>query len=192
MASNPVTKVTEEQYLEMDRAAEIRSEFLDGEMIAMSGGSMRHAQLQANLIGEFFAALRGADCRVYGSDFRVRVSKTRMYAYPDVSVVCGKPLLADEHQDILLNPKVIFEVLSPSTEKHDRGLKFRHYRTIDSLTDYVLVDQDQVRIEQYSREADSTWTLHDYQKADEGLKIASISVSLPLSRIYDRVELPAG
>ena len=156
MASNPVTKVTEEQYLAIDRAAEFRSEFLDGEMIAMSGGSMRHAQLQANVIGELFAALRGGDCRVYSSDFRVRVSKTRMYAYPDVSVVCGKHALADERQDILLNPVVIFEVLSPSTEKYDRGVKFRYYRTIDSLTDYVLVDQDQVRIERYCHETDNT------------------------------------
>jgi Uma2 family endonuclease len=189
VASNPVTKVTEEQYLALDRAAEIRSEFLDGEMIAMSGGSMRHAQLQANVIGELFEALRGRDCRVYSSDFRVRVPKTRMYAYPDVSVVCGKPVLADERQDILLNPVVIFEVPSPSTEKYDRGVKFRYYRTIDSLADYVLVDQDQVRIEQYSR-ADNTWTLRDYQSLQEELTIASIDVSLALSRIYDRVELP--
>jgi Putative restriction endonuclease len=89
-----LTRVTEEQYLAIDRAAEFRSEFLDGEMIAMSGGSMRHAQLQANVIGELFAALRGSDCRVYSSDFRVRVSRTRMYAYPDALVVCGKPLLS--------------------------------------------------------------------------------------------------
>ncbi len=190
MASNPVTKVTEEQYLAIDRAAEFRSEFLDGEIIAMSGGSMRHADLQANVIGELFAAFRGSDCRVYSSDFRVRVSKTRMYAYPDVSVVCGRPVLADDRQDILLNPTIIVEILSPSTENYDRGVKFRHYRTIDSLKDYVLVDQDQVRIEQYSRETDNTWTLHDHEKLEDELKIASIGVSLLLSRIYDRVELP--
>ena len=190
MASNPVTKVTEEQYLAIDRAAEFRSEFLDGEMIAMSGGSMRHADLQANLIGELFAALRGSDCRVYSSDFRVRVSKTRMYAYPDVSVVCGRPVLADERQDILLNPVVIFEILSPSTEKYDRGVKFQHYRTIDSLKGYILVAQDAVRVEHYTRCDDNTWTLRDHQTLQEELKIASIGVSLPLSRIYDRIELP--
>src|ERR1700692_2888003 len=155
----------------MDRAAEFRSEFVDGEMIAMSGGAMRHAQLQANVIGELFAALRGSNCRVYSSDFRVRVSKTRMYAYPDVSVVCGKPVLADERQDILLNPVVIFEVLSPFTEKYDRGVKFQHYRSVDSLKDYVLVDQDRVRVEYYTRQATDTWTLHDYQKLDDELKI---------------------
>jgi Uma2 family endonuclease len=190
VASNPVTKVTEEQYLAMDRAAEFRSEFLDGEIIAMSGGSMRHADVQANVIGELFAALRGSDCRVYSSDFRVRVSKTRMYAYPDVSVVRGKPVLADERQDVLLNPAVIFEILSPSTEKYDRGVKFQHYRTIDSLKDYILVGQDAIRVEHYTRGDDNTWTLHDNQRLEEELKIASIAVSLPLSRIYDRVELP--
>jgi Uma2 family endonuclease len=138
-----------------------------------------------------FAALRGSDCRVYSSDFRVRVSKTRMYAYPDVSVVCGRPVLADERQDILLNPIVIFEILSPSTEKYDRGVKFQHYRTIDSLKGYILVAQDAVRVEHYTRCDDNTWTLGDHQTLQEELKIASIGVSLPLSRIYDRIELPA-
>jgi Uma2 family endonuclease len=126
---------------------------------------------------------------VFGSDFRVRVSR-RMYTYPDVSVVCGKALLADERQDVLLNPAAIFEILSPSTEQYDRGVKFRQYRTIDSLKDYVLVDQDQVRIEQYSRETDNTWTLHDHEKLEDELKLAFMGVSLPLGRIYDRVELP--
>jgi Uma2 family endonuclease len=190
VASNPVTKVSEEQYLALDRAAEFRSEFIDGEIVAMSGVSMRHARLQQNISVGLDTPLRDRGCEVFGSDFRVRVSH-RMYAYPDVSVVCGEPRLADERQDVLLNPVAIFEVLSPSTEKYDRGVKFQHYRTIESLKDYVLVDQDQVRIEHYSRETDNTWTLHDHEKLDDELKITSIGVSLPLSRIYDRVELPA-
>ncbi len=182
--------ITEEQYLAIDRAAEFRSEFLDGEMVAMSGVSMRHARLQQNISAGLDTPLRDRGCEVFGPDFRVRVSR-RMYAYPDVSVVCGEPRLADERQDILLNPVAIFEVLSPSTEKYDRGVKFQHYRTIDSLKDYILVDQDQVRIEHYSRDIDNTWTLHDHEKIDDELKISSIGVSLPLSRIYDRVEFPA-
>ncbi len=181
--------VTEEQYLALDRAAEVRNEFLDGEMIAMSGGSMRHARLQQNISSELYICLRGTQCEAFGPDFRVRVSR-RMYAYPDVSVVCGKPILADERQDILLNPVVIFEILSPSTEKYDRGVKFQLYRTIDFLKNYVLVDQNQVRIEHYSRETDNTWTLHDHDKLHDEVEIASLGVSLPLNRIYDRVELP--
>jgi len=189
MASNPVTKVTEEEYLAIDRAAEMRSEFLEGEMLAMSGGSMRHAVLQRNILGELYTALRGSNCQPFGPDFRVRVSPGRMYAYPDVLVVCGKPLLVDERQDILLNPTAIFEVLSPSTERYDRGVKSQYYRGIESLRDYVLVEQNQIRIEQYSRGEGNVWTLRDYQRLEEELRIDSIQVSLPLSRIYEGVEI---
>ena len=189
MASNPVTKVTEEEYLAIDRAAEMRSEFLEGEMFAMSGGSMRHARLQGNIYFEIHNALRGSNCQPFGSDFRVRVSPGRMYAYPDVLVVCGKPLLVDERQDILLNPTVIVEVLSPSTERYDRGVKSQYYRGIESLRDYVLVDQNQVRIEHYSRGDANVWTLRDYQRQEEELRIDSIRISLPLARIYEGVEI---
>lgn len=190
MASHPITKVTEEEYLANDRAAEMRSEFLEGEMIAMSGGSMRHARLQRNILGELYAALRGTECEAFGSDFRVRVSPGRMYAYPDVLVVCGKPLLVDERQDVLLNPAVIFEVLSPSAEHYDRGVKFRYYRGIESLRDYILVDQNQIRIEQYTRGDANTWTLRDHQQREEELRIDSIQVLLPLARIYEGTEIP--
>jgi Uma2 family endonuclease len=188
LASNPVSKLTEEQYLAIERAAEFKSEFLDGEMFAMSGVSMRHSALERNILGELYNALRGRECEVFPSNLRVRVS-SRMYTYPDISVVCGKPVLADEHQDNLLNPAVIFEILSPSTEKYDRGVKFQHYRTIESLREYILVDQSQVRIECYSRQPGNTWTLRDYQRLEEELVIDSVGVSIPLSRIYDRVEL---
>ncbi len=189
MSSSPVTKLTEQEYLALDRAAEFRSEFLDGEMFAMSGGSMRHARLQRNLITELTVSLRGRNCEAFGSDFRVRVS-ARMYTYPDITIVCGKPLLADERQDVLLNPSVIFEGLSPSTEKYDRGLKLQCYRTIDPLREYILVNQDEVRIEQYTRQPDNTWNLRDSIGLDSELRLDSIGVSLPLRSIYDSVELP--
>jgi len=190
MASNPITKLTEQEYLAIDRAAEVRSEFFDGEMWAMSGGSMRHSRLAMNISGELYNALRGGNCQAFTSDLRVRVMPRRMYAYPDVTVVCGKPLLADDRQDILLNPTVIFEVLSPTTEKYDRGTKFRYYLTIDSLKDYILVDQFAMRVEQYTRGTEGAWTFRAYQQPEEAVKIDSIGVSLPLARIYDRVELP--
>jgi Uma2 family endonuclease len=189
MASNPVTKVSEEQYLAIDRGAEVRGEYLDGEMWAMSGGSMRHAGLQANIVGELVAALRGSDCQVFTSDLRVRVLPGRMYAYPDVTVVCGKPVPADDHQDILLNPAVIFEVLSPSTEKYDRGIKFQYYLSLETLKDFILVDQSKVRVEHYARGSAGAWTFRAYEQLQDELKIDSIGVSLALSRIYDRVEL---
>jgi Uma2 family endonuclease len=139
----------------LDRAAEARSEFLAGEMFAMSGAAMQHGRLQRNLITQLTVSLGGGPCEAFGSDFRMRVSG-RMYAYPDVLVVCGKPALADEHQDVVLNPVVIFEVLSPSTETYDRGLKFLHYRSIEFLREYILVNQNQVLVEQYTRQADNT------------------------------------
>ena len=174
----------------MDRAAEFRSEFLDGEIIAMSGGSERHSGVKVNLVIEVGTVLRGSSCRAFDSDLRVRVSP-RMYAYPDLTVACGKTMWADERRDILLNPTAIFEVLSPSTEYYDRGVKFQHYREIESIQDYILVAQDQIRIEQYTRGDANTWTLHDYQLPGDVLRIESIGVSLPLAAIYERIEFPA-
>jgi Uma2 family endonuclease len=188
MASNPVSKLSEEQYLAIERAAEFKSEFMDGVMYAMSGGTMRHSALARNILMEMHAMVRGGECQTFGSDLRVRVSG-RMYAYPDVSVVCGKPQLADEQKDILLNPIVIFEVLSPSTELYDRGLKFQLYRSIPSLREYILVDQNKVQIEHYVRQDSSAWTLRDHQGLEQELKLDSIGVSLPLRLIYDGVDL---
>lgn len=187
MASQPITKVSAEEYLALDRAAEVRSEFLDGEMIAMSGGSANHSTLKVNLTREISTILLGSSCQVFNSDLRIRVS-SRMYAFPDLTVVCGKPQLADGRRDILLNPKVIFEVLSPSTERYDRGLKLHHYRAIETLQDYVLVSQDQILIEQYTRGEAGVWSFRDYQTAEDTLLIPSIGVSLALARIYERVE----
>ena len=114
-----------------------------------------------------------------------------MYTYPDISVVCEKPVLADDYQDVLLNPIVIFEVLSPSTERYDRGLKLQRYRTIATLQDYILVSQNELRVEQYTRQENNLWVLRDYETLDQELNIASIGVSLPLRAIYNRVEFPA-
>jgi Uma2 family endonuclease len=182
--------MTAEEYLALDRAAEFPSEFLDGEIIAMSGGSPRHSRLKVRLVMEVGTALRGTSCELFGSDLRLRVS-SRMYTYPDLTVVCGDLMLVDEREDILLNPTVIFEVLSPSTEYYDRGVKFQHYRGIESLPDYILVAQDQLRIEQYTRGDANTWTLRDYQRSSDVLLIASIGVSLPLAAIYERIEFSA-
>lgn len=187
MASNPTSRLTEEQYLALERAAEFRSEFVDGEMFAMSGGSMRHSQLERNILSALDAVLIDTECQVFTSNFRVRVSE-RMYTYPDVSVVCGEPVLADGYQDTLINPIVIFEVLSPSTELYDRGLKFQYYRTVPSLKEYILVDQNHTRVEQYVRGDGDTWVFRDYQRLDEELVLQSIKVTLPMERIYRRVK----
>jgi Uma2 family endonuclease len=188
VATNPVSKLTEEQYLEIDRAAEIRSEFIDGEMFAMSGGTNRHGIIQGNLFGELYLAFANSACMPFGSDSRVRIS-SRAYVYPDVTVACDEQSM-DQDDDIIHNPVAIFEVLSPSTEKYDRGLKSQLYRTIGSLSDYVLVNQEQVRVEQFTRQPDGTWTLHDYVGLEKELKIDSLNVRIPLKRIYARVTIP--
>lgn len=189
MASSPVSKLTEEQYLAIERAADFKSDFLDGVMYAMSGGSPRHADLHGNIYAELRTMLRGGPCKAYNSDLRVRVS-SRMYTYPDVSVVCGKPLLGIE-EDNLLNPVVIIEVLSPSTERYDRGLKFQHYRTIPSLREYILVEQDIIQVEQYIRQDDGTWSLRDHKGKTAELKMDSIGATLPLRLIYDGIDIPS-
>jgi Uma2 family endonuclease len=185
MATDPQIKLTEQQYLEIERSAEFRSEFLDGEMVAMSGASMEHAALQGNLYFELRTRL-GGECRAFNSGLRVRVL-SGFDAYPDVFVMCGEPRLADQEPDGVLNPVVIFEILSPSTEKYDRGLKFQHYRTIESLIEYVLVDPLQVRIEQFTRTA-TLWTFRDCQHLTEELVLDSIGIAIPLSRIYEGIE----
>jgi Uma2 family endonuclease len=182
--------MTAEEYLALDRAAERQSEFIDGEMVLREGANVRHSTVTVNLIGEVGRSVRGTPCELFGSDLRLRVS-SRMYAYPDVTIVCGKPMLADERQDVLLNPTVIFEVLSPSTEYYDHGVKFQRYREVESLQDYILVAQDQIRVEQFTRGDANTWTLRDYLRAEDVLRIASIGVSLPLAAIYERIEFPA-
>ena len=187
MASIAHPKLTEEQYLEFERAAEFRNEFLDGEIIDMSGASLEHATLQGNLYFEVRSGVR-LDCQAFTAGLRVKVAR-KMHAYPDVLVVCGNPLLADEHQDEVLNPAAIFEVLSPLTEKYDRGLKFKHYATIEALQDYVLIDQNEMRVEQFTRRSDGRWTYRVYQGPDEELPIDSIGASIPLRRIYARIDL---
>jgi Uma2 family endonuclease len=176
--------LTEEQYLAIERAADFKSDFLDGVMYERSGVSLIHCGLAGNIVCELRPMLRHSECKAFGSDLRVRVSG-RMYVYPDVSVVRGKPQLSDDQEDVLLNPVVVFEINSPST---DLGLKFQLYRAMASLREYILVDQDKVWVEQYTRKDDGTWMLRDHRGLDAELKMDSIGATLPLRLIYDGVD----
>ena len=190
MATNPIPRLTEEEYLRRERAAEYKSEFYQGEMFAMWGASFPHARLQSNLLVELALALRGKDCAALGSDVRVRVPATGLYTYPDVIVICGPPQFADDQKDTVLNPTVIIEVLSPSTETYDRGRKFQHYRTIPSLRHYVLVEQSSLRVEHYQSQADETWLLRHMDQPEDELRLDTMGVAIPLKLIYAKVELP--
>ncbi len=184
--------MTEEEYLELERKADFRSEFVRGEMYAMAGGSLRHGRAIMNLGMLLGTQVASGDCSAFPSDVRVRTRQTGAHVYPDISVVCGKPEVVGNAADTLLNPKVIVEVLSPSTSDYDHGTKFALYREIPSLSDYIMVHINEAYIEQYTRQADSTWILHEYRDMNSALRIPSIGCEIALEQVYRGVfELPA-
>ena len=189
MATAPRPRYTPEEYLELERAAEYKSEYIDGEIYALAGGSRAHTTITWNIGGELRTQLRDQPCHGYATEMRVRITPARMYTYPDVVIVCGEEQFADDHGDTLLNPTVIFEVLSPSTEIYDRTYKFDHYTHLASLTDYVLVAQDQVRVEHYVRHGDQ-WLRAVISDLSASIHLASMDCTLALAEIYLNVELP--
>jgi Uma2 family endonuclease len=184
------TRLTPEEYLSMERQADIKSEYFNGEVFAMAGASLAHIQISANVVTALNTRFKGRPCRALGSDMRVKVRQTSSYAYPDIVVVCGQLRFEDRKQDTLLNPTVIFEVLSSSTERYDRGGKFAHYRTLESLTDYVLISQTEARIEHFARQPAEKWLLSVYSGLDAIATLPSIGCELPSAEVYDKVEFP--
>jgi Uma2 family endonuclease len=182
-------RLTPQQYLDAERRAVVKSEYYDGQAYAMSGASRRHNLIAINLSREISLQLRDRPCEVYVNDMRVRVSEEGPYTYPDLVVVCGDPRFQDGEFDTLLNPTVLVEILSPSTEAHDRGAKFAYFRRLDSLKEYVLVAQDRVLVERYTRQGDD-WLLTESIRLDESLRLTSIDCVVPLSEVYAKVELP--
>lgn len=188
MSSDPKTLLTEEQYLAVERRAEFRSEFHEGEMFAMAGASRRHNRIVTNLVTALDSQLRERPCNVYSNDMRVKIPDTGLFTYPDLVVTCGEEMFADDEQDTLLNPLVIVEVLSDSTEAYDRGKKFEHYQSIGSLTTYVLVAQDATRVEQYVRQDDGrAWIYTETHEAGAVVEIEAIACDLKLEDVYAKV-----
>ncbi len=181
MASLPDAPLTEEQYLEIERLAECKSEFHDGRMFAMSGGSLNHS-LIATRMSALLDRQMPPGCRTCNSDLRIKVSAAGLYTYPDCSVICGEPEYFGRQKDVVLNPLLIVEVLSPSTEDYDRGKKFELYRTIGSFREYLVVHQDQVHVEHYSKQDDGSWVLRDY--AEGSFTIARLGVQISLADLY--------
>ncbi len=187
MATQPVTKITEEEYLRLERAAEYKSEYIGGEIFPMPGGSFRHSELAVNWSTELRIKLRGFGCRVFSSDVRVRTPSTGSYVYPDVSVVSGEPVAYAGSDDVLTNPTVVVEVLSPSTARYDRGAKFELYREIPSLGDYVLVRTDSIHVEHFARQSDGSWIFREY-KGDAGtITLSTINCSIRLADVYSNL-----
>lgn len=180
--------LTPEQYLEIERRADVKSEYLSGQMFQMAGGSPDHALITGNLIGELRAQLKGRPCRAYSSDLRVTIMPMGLRTYPDVTVLCGEPHFHPLDLDSLINPTVIVEVLSPSTESYDRGEKFAHYRRLASLQEYILVSQERIRVERFVRQENGAWLMTEFSLPTEALPLESLGVSIPLTEIYDKIQ----
>lgn len=179
--------ITPDKYLIMEREAEFKSEYRNGQIIAMPGASRQHNLISVNISSNLHLQLLDRGCEVYANDMRVKVSDTGLYTYPDVVVVCDEPQFEDNHVDTLLNPTVIVEVLSPSTETYDRNDKFMSYQTLESLQEYILVSQKSVGVEQYVRQ-NGTWILRDFRTLEDVLQLASIECSLVLQAVYAKVK----
>jgi Uma2 family endonuclease len=185
-SAHRMPSVTPEDYLARERLAEFKSEYHDGQIYAMAGTSFRHNVIASNLNRVIGTQLVDRPCQPTIGDIRLRINPTGLYTYPDLMVVCGEPRFADDTFDTLLNPNVIIEILSPSTESWDRGGKFAHYRRIESLTDYVLISQDKILVEHYNRQGEQ-WLLTALSQPEDSLALASIGCEIPLRDVYAKV-----
>jgi len=187
----PKKKLTEDQYLAIEADAEFKSEFYDGEMFAMAGANLSHNSVKDNLILEIGLRLKGGSCRTFSSDMRVKVKRTGLYTYPDIVIVCGEPEIERRGGlDTLLNPQVVIEILSKTTEGYDRGTKFRHYKRMASVKEYLIVCADRGCVDRFVRQDDETWVLTTFDKPSGKMALASVPMRIPLADVYRNVELP--
>ena len=180
---------TPEEYLALERQAETKSEYFAGEIYAMVGASPAHNLIVTNTVRELSAHLKGRPCRVYANDQRVKVSPTGLYTYPDIVVTYGAERFDESDRDTLLNPRVIIEVLSRTTESYDRGAKFEHYRSLDTLAEYLLIAQDRPHLEHYRRQPDGPWLFSDASGLEAVIELVAIDCRLALAEVYDKVPL---
>jgi Uma2 family endonuclease len=183
MASLPAAPLTEEEYLSHERQAETKSEFHDGQMFAVAGGSPNHALL-ANRIGALLDRQVPPECRTFNADLRIKVPSAKLYTYADCTVICGEPQYSGDQKDVILNPLLIVEVLSPSTEGYDRGKKFEIYRTIETFGEYLIVHQDRHHVEHYSKQEDGSWLLREHTGTGGSVAIARLGADIPLAGLY--------
>lgn len=181
---------TPEEYLEMERESAERHEYRDGKILQMAGESLSHSRLCINITREVSSGLLGKFCEALSSNMKVRTSTASLFSYPDLTIVCGEPEFHDRKKDVVINPRVIFEVLSPSTERYDRGKKFQRYKLgNETLTDYVLIAQETASVEHYRKSANGEWVYEIHTELSDILRLVDIDLELRLERIYDRVEL---
>lgn len=187
MTALPKPIYNADQYLALEETADYRSQFYEGEIFAIAGASRRHNTVAMNTAGNLHSQLRNRSCEIYQNDMRVKVAAD-FYTYPDIVIVCGEPQIEQKHGENLLNPQVIIEVLSPSTERFDRGEKARLYRLMPSLEEYVLISQNEMHIEHFVRQKNGGWLLTELSKATEILELPTISCQVDLSEIYAKID----
>lgn len=178
-----------EEYLAMEKSSLEKHEYFQGEIFAMSGASNRHNVIFKNLMGHLFIQLRGKSCQPYGSDMRVHIPQNTLFTYPDISIICGDFIESPNDKDTAVEPKVIIEILSPSTKDYDRGNKFKLYRDIPTLREYILVDSESINVEAFRINKNGNWELEEYKAITDDLHVASIDALLPLTDIYDGTKL---
>ena len=187
MTAEPQRRWTWDEYRAHERQAEIKSEFLNGEIFAMSGASRKHNLVAWNIVSALSPQIKKLGCEGYAGDMLVRIPATGLGTYPDLAIVCDEPQFEDDAEDTLLNPTLIIEVLSPSTEDYDHGKKFAHYRSLPSLRVYLLAAQDEVHVEIFERQGDNRWVLSETRDLEKTLDLPVIGATLALSDVYDRV-----
>ncbi len=188
MLQQEKTYISPEKYLAMEEKADQKSEYFNGEVFMMVGASANHNRITGNINAFFNTTLANATCESFASDMRLQVKANGLYTYPDVMVVCGKPEFAAGRNDTLTNPILIVEVLSPSTKNYDRGQKFMPYRELETLVDYVLVEQDRPHVEYFHRQDAGRWLLTEFNTADVALPLEALKLQLPIARIYQKID----
>ncbi len=189
--STALKRITADEYLARERKAECKSEFFDGEVFAMAGGSPTHSLIAANFVGEARQSLNGTPCVVYNSDLRIKIQATGLYTYPDASIVCGDLKFDDEQRDTVTNPTVIVEVLSDFNEKYDRGRKSSHYRQVPSVREIILISQDEAHVERFVRQPEGGWLFLEERDPAGSFELSSLNVTIAMSELYRHVKFEA-
>lgn len=192
MSALPKAKLiyTPEEYLEFERSSDERHEFWDGYLFQMAGESLSHSRICVNLTRETSFGLLGKSCEALSPNMKVRTSTASLFSYPDLTIVCGEPQFHDRKKDVVINPRMIFEVLSPSTERYDRGKKFQRYKLgNETLADYILIAQETVLVEHFHKDRNGKWIYENYSELNDVLRLAEIEIEISLEKLYDRVKL---
>jgi Uma2 family endonuclease len=183
--------LTEDEYLDFERNSETKHEYFKGEVFAMAGADVRHNKIFSNIFGELFTKLKGKSCQPYGSDLRIYVPENTFYTYPDITVICGDLIPSAKDHNSIIQPTVVIEILSPSTKSYDRGDKFRLYREIPTLRDYVLIDSQSISVEAYHLNKSRHWELEEFKTTESSLTLYSLNITMPLTEIYEGTKLPS-